>query len=108
MSEGGVIICWTKCWPCNFGQHPGGEHTWADADDIEHAQNTGQPDPSSQSCGCWCVKEAPTTEDGPPELDFVPLVDEPCPVCDSTTACGWDAEGRPLIHAVPAYDEESA
>ncbi len=23
---------------------------------------------------------------------------EPCPTCGERGACGWDAEGRPLIH----------
>lgn len=42
-------------------------------------------------------------EDGP-ELDVSVSVD-PCPECGSTSACAYDAEGRPLIHAIPAEDE---
>lgn len=26
----------------------------------------------------------------------------PCPECGETGACAWDAEGRPLIHALGA------
>lgn len=26
---------------------------------------------------------------------------EPCPVCGQATACGFDAEGRALIHPIP-------
>lgn len=29
----------------------------------------------------------------------------PCPICHSWTACGYDTEGRPMIHAF--YDEET-
>lgn len=28
-----------------------------------------------------------------------PCID-PCPVCGSDDACGYDSEGRPLIHAL--------
>jgi hypothetical protein len=54
---GGMIICYSKCWPCQFGQHfdPPQWHTWADGDDILHARNTGQPDPSKSRCGCFCA-----------------------------------------------------
>ena len=31
----------------------------------------------------------------------------PCPVCHSIEACGYDSEGRPLIHAFNFDDEES-
>lgn len=27
---------------------------------------------------------------------------DPCPTCGEQGACGWDAEGRPLIHATGA------
>lgn len=29
----------------------------------------------------------------------------PCTECGSTTACGWDAEGRPLFHQQKDDDE---
>ncbi|KQN99672.1 hypothetical protein ASF21_12760 [Arthrobacter sp. Leaf234] len=54
----GISICYSKCWPCQFGECETSWHTWADADDIEHAKRTGQPDPSAQRCGCYCQKEA--------------------------------------------------
>lgn len=54
----GIIVCYTKCWPCNFGSHDAGWHTWADHEDVTHAAATGQADPSDQRCGCWCCAEA--------------------------------------------------
>jgi hypothetical protein len=58
-----AIVCYTKCWSCQFGEHASEWHTWADADDIQYAANTGQADPSSQRCGCYCQREVtvPTT-----------------------------------------------
>jgi len=54
---GEVVHCHTVrcCWECILGQCPGGVHTWADLDDIAHAETTGQPDPSDQRCGCDCT-----------------------------------------------------
>lgn len=34
------------------------------------------------------------------------LSTEPCPVCGSTGACGYDVEGRPLIHVDAETDDE--
>jgi hypothetical protein len=57
IKAGDAIVCYTKCWPCNFGDHydPPQWHTWADSEDVEHAQNTGQPDPRTSRCGCDCA-----------------------------------------------------
>ena len=52
-----ILVCYSKCWPCNFGDHSKRWHTWADEEDIEHALSNGRPDPSSQRCGCYCQKE---------------------------------------------------
>lgn len=97
-----IIACllYATCWACNFDQHDGGPHTWADADDIEHAAATGQADPSTQLCGCWCAKGPVLAESIPdePGLDDDGLI-PPCPVCGEAGACGYDAEGRPMIHA---------
>jgi hypothetical protein len=30
----------------------------------------------------------------------------PCPECGSIVACGYDSEGRPMIHVVEENDEE--
>lgn len=53
----GLIVCYTRCWACQFDEHhqPPRPHTWADADDIAHAKNTGQPTPGN--CACHCAKE---------------------------------------------------
>lgn len=32
------------------------------------------------------------------------LTAEPCPECGATGACGWDDEGRPMLHAIPDDD----
>lgn len=42
---------------------------------------------------------------GDEPLDPPALLAEPCPVCGSVGACGYDAEGRALIHAVEDEDE---
>lgn len=40
-----------------------------------------------------------------PDLDTLKdALDEPCPVCRSTGACGYDSEGRPMIHTVEDDD----
>lgn len=59
LEQGRAIVCSTQCWPCQFGQHedPPRWHTWADHEDIEHAAQTGQPDPSTSRCGCRCAVE---------------------------------------------------
>ncbi len=36
--------------------------------------------------------------EGDESIDY-DLAAEPCGECGATGACGWDAEGRPLIHA---------
>lgn len=39
----------------------------------------------------------------PPELE--PWEASPCPVCHASGACGFDMEGRPLIHALGVDDD---
>lgn len=63
IDEGRAIICYSKCWPCQFGEHldPAEEHTWMDQEDAEHA---GHPWPlppevaAKNVCGCGCAKPA--------------------------------------------------
>lgn len=52
----GVIACYTQCWSCMFGQHydPPRMHGWANDEDREHAERTGQPEPTG-ACNCHCV-----------------------------------------------------
>lgn len=38
------------------------------------------------------------------DLD-APGIATPCPVCGSITECGYDADGLPMIHALPDEDE---
>jgi hypothetical protein len=59
MSDG-LIVCFSKCWPCNFAEHrdPPEPHTWMDEEDAEFH---GHPWPlppeveAKNQCGCWCV-----------------------------------------------------
>lgn len=52
-----VMVCYQKCWPCNFGQHydPPEWHTWVDSEDVEAAEAAGQPAPTKSRCGCFCA-----------------------------------------------------
>ena len=50
------------------------------------------------------VDLAPDYDDHDPLPPAFPLGTQPCPVCHELGACGWDTEGRPLIHAL--HDEE--
>jgi len=54
-----IIACYSKCWPCNFGEcpEPAEWHGWADFEDIEHAEATGQDVAAlkAQRCGCYCM-----------------------------------------------------
>lgn len=61
------IVCYAKCWGCQFGQHydPPAWHGWADGEDLEHAKTMGQDVEAIklQRCGCECaVIPAPCTE----------------------------------------------
>lgn len=61
-----VIVCYSKCWPCMFGDHldPPKPHTWMDDEDAE-AKGLSWPLTPEQAaenpCGCYCTGEpAPT------------------------------------------------
>lgn len=52
-----------------------------------------------ESLRSWDIEEQP--------IDWIDPYDTPtpCPECGSTSACGFDAEGRPMIHALKVdYD----
>ena len=58
IDRGDVIVCGVRCYRCMYGgEHhdPPKWHTWADAEDVEHAAATGQPDPRDSRCGCPCA-----------------------------------------------------
>jgi hypothetical protein len=57
--EAPAIICHTKCEPCMFGFHydPPAPHPWAGPEDIDHARETGQPEPTG-NCGCHCARSS--------------------------------------------------
>lgn len=39
------------------------------------------------------------------DLDQTTNQDKPCPLCGELGACGYDADGRPLLHALDGEDE---
>lgn len=41
-----------------------------------------------------------------PDLDEPYRLPDPCVVCGSTTACGYDNEGRPMIHTVEDNEDD--
>lgn len=56
-----VIICYAKCWPCQFGDHSTEPHTWMDSEDIEHEGMAPPQSPEDRAqlaaerpCGCHC------------------------------------------------------
>jgi hypothetical protein len=59
IENGSVIVCTTRCYGCMFDQHhkPPKWHSWADSEDVAHAEATGQPDPRKSRCGCVCAQE---------------------------------------------------
>jgi hypothetical protein len=54
-----LIVCFARCWACNFDNHydPREWHTWADEDDVAHAEAIGAADPRESRCSCWCADE---------------------------------------------------
>lgn len=64
----GVIICYARCDACSYGAgeccyDPPKWHTWAEREDIDHARETGQADPSTSRCGCPCAVEPTAASD---------------------------------------------
>lgn len=53
--------------------------------------------------GTW--EPYPFDEDDEIEKCFGIDAPTPCPECGSTVACGYDSEGRPMIHVVEETDE---
>ncbi len=59
-----IVVCYAKCVLCQFGQHPGYQHTWMESEDLEHA---GLPAPTTEQgwgelavtrpCGCYCMRD---------------------------------------------------
>lgn len=61
----GAIVCFNRCWGCQFQEHPNEPHTWMDGEDIEHAEKQGEMTPpstpeewqaltESHPCNCHC------------------------------------------------------
>jgi hypothetical protein len=93
------IIHYARCDYCTTGQHPGGEHPWAGPEDFDHAAKTGQSVQSLEGiCGCYCTSEPVREIEEPTEVELESLTTDPCPTCGEAGPCGYDAEGRPMIH----------
>lgn len=62
-----VLICYSRCWSCQFGQHEGGPHTWMDEEDAECSKTVTVPRNAHEwkvlaethPCACWCLTTAP-------------------------------------------------
>lgn len=115
IKSGNVRVCYAKCWPCITGFHfnPPQPHTWADAEDIEHAKATGREEPTGP-CGCPCAhgEHVPDVDDGMVENehwdvdDAGTVIGDPCPECGEVGACANDREGRPMIHTILAGEDD--
>jgi hypothetical protein len=73
LRAGDAIVCYAKCWPCQFGQCSDEPHTWMDPDDREHAgipaTTTAAELAAQKPCGCHCMADhharlAAGTEEG--------------------------------------------
>lgn len=91
------ITHYARCEPCMYGSCPGGWHSWAGPEDVEHAAKTGQVHPGAKRCACDCATGPVIEQDGP-DIELESLTVEPCPLCGAAGACAYDAEGRPMIH----------
>lgn len=70
IAAGGAVVCYAKCWECQFGDHydPPRAHTWMDDEDAAHAGVTLPVDPNlpGKLCGCSCAR-VPAVSGGTPE-----------------------------------------
>jgi hypothetical protein len=61
LKQGNAIVCYAKCWPCQFGQCTDEPHTWMDDDDRDHAGIPKTTTPGEladqKPCGCPCMAE---------------------------------------------------
>lgn len=100
-------VLWAECDTCQVGYCPGGDHPWAGPEDIAWAAKTGRREPTGR-CGCPCAL-GPTLEeqqDCEGEDSYEVFSDGPCPLCGEQQACGYDTEGRPMIHVLNAEGDE--
>ncbi|MFY1595457.1 hypothetical protein [Micromonospora sp. WMMD737] len=63
-----AVVCYSRCWSCQFGQHEGGPHTWMDAEDAEFSPTVATVPGNAHAwkalaethpCNCWCLTTAP-------------------------------------------------
>lgn len=99
-SVGAVTVCVEKCWSCRLGQCVYGEHPMWDETDVENP-TSGDP-PPARLCGCPCATEPALEPEGPDfDAPAVSLNATPCLVCGEGGACGYDSEGRAMLHLQP-------
>lgn len=105
-SAGVAGVHYARCEPCMYGSCPGvGWHSWAGPEDRIHALKTGRPDPIDKRCACECAERDPDPE---PEFDEGFGDGETCATCGEAGACGYDSEGRPMIHATWLEDDDES
>lgn len=86
------------CWPCWAQIAFGEEDATRDHDWIMDGARCGV---------CGAHKAPPPDETGEEPDDQPEQIDAvPCPMCGQPGACGYDEQGRALIHAIPADDGE--
>lgn len=105
-----------NCWSCLLGQHPGGLHPWSSDEEDEAYLARLQRDlkalglpaltEEQMACQCTCTQDESYADDGGPDLDGpVSIHATECPVCGEQGACGYDNEGRPMIHTLAGEEE---
>lgn len=105
--KGNTRVHYARCEPCMFGSHPGGWHSWAGPEDRIAALKAGKPDPIDKRCACDCTERDPEPYPEPEfDDDYDGVADLPCAICGEAGACGYDTEGRPLIHATWLEDDD--
>ena len=62
INQGDYVVCYAKCWRCQFGQCTTEPHTWMDDEDIAHAGLKVPTTPAAwallaaeKPCGCSCM-----------------------------------------------------
>ena len=102
----GAVFCATRCYACQFGEHPGVPHTWGAPDDFEHAWATFQAAPGF--CGCECGRPPRT----PPKvrvrrMPVLRIWSWNCPGCARGASRPRDAHAAVLADAIKHRESDS-
>lgn len=71
-----MLVCYAKCTPCQFGEHPTEPHTWMESEDLEHDNAVGDRTFTNSAedwaelarlrpCGCHCMDAHKPLEPAP-------------------------------------------